>query len=86
MLAMHQTGVPSPPETAMNAILAANSSSPTVATEPSAVRPQDSTQVRPDSDDDWEQDYLAQVALAEQRERIFSSSYLPASAGRFLIH
>lgn len=84
---MHQTGVPSPPETAMNASLAiANSSSPTATAEPSAVQSQDTTQYRSSADDEWEQDYLAEVALAEQRERIFSSSYLPQSAGRFLIH
>lgn len=85
---MHQTGVPSPTETAMNAILAVNhSSSPTVATDATASQSQPSAQVRSDAtDDDWEEDYLAEVALAEQRERIFSSSYLPEPAGRFLIH
>lgn len=72
-------------------LAAANSSSQTATAEPSAVQSQDTAQYRSSSDDTsaddgWEQDYLAEVALAEQRERIFSSSYLPQSAGRFLIH
>ena len=85
---MHQTGVPSPLETAMNAILAVNNaSSPSVATDSSASRQKQSAKVRSTAtEDDWEQDYLAEVALAEQRERIFSSSYLPEPTGRFLIH
>jgi hypothetical protein len=71
----------------MNAILAtANSDSQNVAAEPSTAQSQDTTQYRSGADDAWEQDYLAEVALAEQRERIFSSSYLPQCAGRFFIH
>jgi hypothetical protein len=72
----------------MNAILAVdNSASPSVATDASASRQKPSAQVRATaSEDAWEQDYLAEVALAEQRERIFSSSYLPEPTGRFLIH
>ena len=85
---MHQTGVPSSPETAMNAILAVNNSaSQTLKAESSTVQAKKSAKVsRVAADDDWEQDYLAQVALAEQRERIFSSSYLPAPTDRFYIH
>ncbi|QSX77234.1 YkvA family protein [Agrilutibacter solisilvae] len=36
--------------------------------------------------EDWEQARHAEVALAAQRERIFTSSYLPTPAGRFFIH
>jgi hypothetical protein len=52
----------------------------------SVAMPQESTQSRYTPDDEWEDDRDAEVALAAQRERVFCSSYLPASAGRFLIH
>jgi hypothetical protein len=70
----------------MNAILAAVvSPSQTASNEPSASLSRESRRFRAAAQD-RERDRQAEAALAAQRERVFSSSYLPAATGRFLIH